>query len=253
MKASVILNPSESKRLIAKSIPELPVIKQALKEHKIVISLGTTNAYVAEELLDKKISKENFIAGFNDEQNNVNLSEKISSPIVIERGKAVDKSPGEIRDELEPEDVFLKGGNALDPEGIVGVMVGAKDGGTVGKNMGHVVSRGTNLVIPIGLEKTIEGSVPRISEEVGNEEFDRTMGSSVGLWPLYGTVITEIEAIELLTGTNSFQIAAGGVGSGRGSVTLGITGPEEKVDRSFELVEKIKGEPPLNPKGRYAK
>ena len=43
---------SASKRLIGKSIVNLDQIKEALKNHTIVIIAGTTNYYVAQELLN---------------------------------------------------------------------------------------------------------------------------------------------------------------------------------------------------------
>ena len=71
-KVLIVLTPSESKRLIAKGVRKLEEVERALEHGTIIIGLGTTNAYVAEELLnalqDKdedvaKIEKERFAAG----------------------------------------------------------------------------------------------------------------------------------------------------------------------------------------------
>ena len=62
--AMVTLNPAESKRLIAKAIAVLPEVKWALKNGTLVISWGTTNAFVVEEVLGKKItSRADFASG----------------------------------------------------------------------------------------------------------------------------------------------------------------------------------------------
>ncbi len=251
MKASIVLNPNESKRLIAKGVAQLPVIKEALKSGTVVIGFGSTNGYVAEELLGQSIDKDRFVAGFNDGVNNVTKPDKRDRELVIIEGELTDKTSGDVRDELTCRDVFIKGGNALDPYGVVGVMVGSKSGGTVGANMGYVVSCGVNLIIPIGLEKAIHNSVEEVSQEIGITKLDRYMGAPIGLWPLYGVVVTELEAIELLAEVRAFQIGAGGIAGGEGSVTLGVAGEKPEVKKIFELAEKIKGEPPISPRGAY--
>lgn len=56
MKQFMIIVPS-GKRLIAKSITALPQINKALINHTIVIVSGSTNGYIAEEILKKKSDK----------------------------------------------------------------------------------------------------------------------------------------------------------------------------------------------------
>ena len=51
MKMTVSLTVSESKRLIAKGIAQHPAVKAALENGIVAVAKGTTNAYVAEELL----------------------------------------------------------------------------------------------------------------------------------------------------------------------------------------------------------
>ncbi len=52
--ALVILNPSESRRLLAKATVALPEVQNAMKNGMIIIGRGITNAYVTEELLKTK-------------------------------------------------------------------------------------------------------------------------------------------------------------------------------------------------------
>jgi len=63
LKALVVLTSSECKRLIGMGVAALPEIKMALKSGLIVIIKGTTNSYVAEEILGKPIDKANFRRG----------------------------------------------------------------------------------------------------------------------------------------------------------------------------------------------
>ena len=57
MKAQLTLNPSESKRLIAKALLRHAKISRALSSGVLVINLGSTNAYVAEELFFRGLVK----------------------------------------------------------------------------------------------------------------------------------------------------------------------------------------------------
>ena len=59
-------------------------------------------------------------------------------------------------------------------------------------------------------------------------------------------VITEIDAIKILTGADSTHISSGGVGGSEGSVTLVVDGFEPEVKAVFNLLDEIKGEPAVN-------
>ena len=72
MKASVVLSAGAAKRVIAKGVAVLPVVKNALVKGTIVITLGTTNAIVAEEILGRAIDRGAFAAGFIDDRFNIN-------------------------------------------------------------------------------------------------------------------------------------------------------------------------------------
>src|SRR5512141_3251492 len=58
------LKPAESKRLIAKAVASLPIVRRAKEHGRLIVSMGTTNAFVAEELLGESVEKYNFAAGF---------------------------------------------------------------------------------------------------------------------------------------------------------------------------------------------
>jgi len=51
----VTLTPSEAKRLIGKAVAMMEPVRAAFKDGTIVICPGTTNAYVAEEILGTRI------------------------------------------------------------------------------------------------------------------------------------------------------------------------------------------------------
>jgi len=63
--------------------------------------------------------------------------------------------------------------------------------------------------------------------------------------PVRGEVVTEIEALKILTGVEGKHIASGGVGESAGAVVLIIEGAVKNVKKAIALIESIKGEPPL--------
>ncbi|HAJ28233.1 MAG TPA: hypothetical protein DCG53_13490, partial [Syntrophus sp. (in: bacteria)] len=63
MQAMFTLTPAESKRLIGKGVAALPEIQHAQKNGYLLVGRGSTNAYILEELLGKKIKKEGYTAG----------------------------------------------------------------------------------------------------------------------------------------------------------------------------------------------
>jgi hypothetical protein len=72
--------------------------------------------------------------------------------------------------------------------------------------------------------------------------FDYGMGMPCGLYPVRGgTTVTEIQAVEILSGANTTVISAGGVGGAEGAVTLAIEGTDAQVKKAIEYVEQSKG------------
>ena len=56
VQSGAILTVAESKRLIAKAVAQMPIVKNALANGMVIIIKGTTNAYVAEEITGQKVS-----------------------------------------------------------------------------------------------------------------------------------------------------------------------------------------------------
>lgn len=232
----ITLTPRESKRIIAMGVKKLPVVQQALKTGIILITLGSTNAYVAEELTGRKIDHFGYGAGYIDGTTTVVPQDKRLPMLALKNGKEVNGEA--IIKEMTSQDVVIKGANALDPRGVAGVMMANPQGGTTGSILGAVMARGINLVIPVGLEKSIPYSVVEISKKIGIQRCSKATGLPVGMMPLCGTVITEVEALTLLGAEDVFPIGAGGVAGGEGSITLCVMG--DKVEEIFELVQKVK-------------
>jgi hypothetical protein len=144
-----------------------------------------------------------------------------------------------------PDDVFIKGANAIDPEGNAGIFAAGLKGGTIGMAWPIVTPRGAHLIMPVGLEKMIP-SVLDASKHTGVYHFKYSLGLPVKVVPVVTSkVVTEIQALALLAGVKATHVASGGVGGSEGAVVLSLEGNEASVEKAFELIKSIKGELPV--------
>ena len=164
MKALVILTPSESKRLIAKAVASMDIVKDPLKNGIVVVIKGTTNSYVAEEILGRKIDKDRYARGIVIPERLTSIPPGSQIPdIILEKGKVrgdlvlgpMGKGTQDVFEVLKAGDVIIKGANALDPNWTAGIYLGDPYAGTIGLAMRVAFARGISLVIPVGLEKLI--------------------------------------------------------------------------------------------------
>jgi hypothetical protein len=246
----VTLTPSEGKRLIGKAVAALEPVQTALRNGTIIITIGTTNAYVFEELMGKKIENKGlFAAGVVTAKGcGLTVPEKRYKHQVIVKGKVTEMETSELPKVLSgmgPSDVFIKGANAIDPYGSAAVMLSGGAGGTMGACWGYISANGVQFVIPVGLEKLVPCSLIEAAQRTGNKRVDKALGLGVGLMVVSGEVITEIEAFSLLTGVEAIPIGGGGIDGGEGSRTFIIQGDEASIELCEATVKAIKGEPPL--------
>ncbi len=251
--AIVTLNPAESKRLIAKAVRVLPEVEAARKKGTMVIAWGSTNALVAEEILGRTIThKTDFASGVICEgELKANHTDTKIMPFVLKDGKPTETHQKAALSEFKPGDVFIKGANAVDNNGDIGILVAAHHGGSAQEAWFAVVGRGGHFICPVGLEKLIP-SVNKASQKCGIFHFKYSMGLPTALVTFSNAkVITEIQAIRVLTGASATHVASGGIGGSEGAVTLVLEGEAPVLEQAFELVKSIKGEPPLPPPRKY--
>ena len=95
--------------------------------------------------------------------------------------------------------------------------------------MPYIVARKVHLVIPVGLEKLVAGDIVDLTLKMREpmESLPAPSGRSSSLFPghiipsmwlLTGEIVTELEAIKILTGATAFQSSAGGVSGAEGGV-----------------------------------
>jgi hypothetical protein len=246
----IALTPAASKRLIARGVARLPEVQRALKHGTIVIALGTTNAFVAEELVaalpgaQSKLEKGRYAAGVVTSSGLciVPKSDRLNE-VIIKNGRVSVATLEAALAELSAGDVFIKGANALDPTGTAGILMANRQGGTIGSALGIIMSRGVHFIIPVGLEKTVLYPLAEASKRLGIERCYKALGWPVGVMPVHGKVITEVEALKLLGADDAFSIGAGGVHGGEGSVILCVEGSRDKLDELMTLAIELKGEP----------
>lgn len=246
-----LITPAAGKRLIAKGLVEHTAFKHVLKSGTLVIIAGTTNGYIAEEILSKinqleEFSRKKFFRGIilppgapltdsgRIKDENRFLGDVVIKDGIWDKGKTI----FDVVDELKEGDIILKGANALNyQKEQVGIFIGDPRGGTIGAAIQAVVGRRVSLIIPTGLEK-------RTYEDLNEVALKLNVPGAHGprLLPVAGKIVTEIEAINILTGAKAYQIAGGGVSGAEGSIWLAVDGNDEQLESAQKLINTVIGE-----------
>jgi len=253
MKAELSLTPAEGKRLIAKAVACMENVQYAYKNGILIIATSTTNAYVAEELMCKEIpNKGMFTAGVVTKEGlGITVADGRYDHYVFVEGELTECTTPQLVPYLAkmgPDDVFIKGANAIDPFGSAGILLHGSGGGTIGTAWGYITRNGIQCVIPVGLEKLVPVSLTDAAMRVGANALDKCMGFPCGMMVIQGQVITEMEAFKLLFGIEAIPIAGGGIDGGEGSKIFLLEGESEAVTTAYEFVTALKGEPALKTK-----
>jgi len=254
VRSQVTLTTSESKRLIARAIIKSDIFDRAYKKGKIIIHPSSTTYFILKELnivLPDKVWVIGMITpdGGYRESNCQVKSTTLRDPFefrhswILKDGKLQKKKTlKEILEDMTPEDIYIKGANALDCKGISAVLIGSEAGGTISRVIAYSKKRNFKILVPIGLEKLIPCSVIDASKEAGVKKMNFSMGMPCGLLPIRdGYVTTEIEAIKILSGADAFPIASGGLGEAQGAITMVIKGNKEQIELINNYINGIKG------------
>ena len=267
MRAQVTLIPTESKKLIGKAVARLDVVQRALAEGTIVLHPSSSTYFIVEELLGKRPDTNFWVAGIVCPKGTcVEMGAGVGQKSVVAEqpeGIAVVDNPlayrmfwvirggelssgstlGELLDQMGPKDVYIKGVNALDVDGNVGVLIGnLTEGGTIARAVARARDRGFHLIFPVGLEKLIPVSIKQAAKEALRKTYTYSMGVACNLFPCEGgLVVTELKAIEILAEATAIPISAGGLGGAEGAVTLVIKGEDEQVNQAISYLEECKG------------
>jgi len=248
MRAVFALNPWESKRLIGRAVARLPEVQYALEHTQMVIAHGSTNVYVAEEVLGYCPERDKYVSGqiINGTNCQTEPSEK-PGILRLVKGQPVPPVPTmeETLADWDDTCVFIKGTNAVDTDFNAAVFNAHASAGTIGFAYGKICGMGIPLIVPIGLEKLIP-SVKEASNQLGHARVDYFNGQKIGMLPLINAkVITEIQAFDILYSLPAVHVGGGGVSGSEGTVVLSVNGENAAVEKAIAEIESIKGEPPL--------
>ncbi len=260
------LTVSAGKRLIAKAVLALPEMVAAWENGTIVVMAGSTNGYVVEECLrkagvDLPFDRTSFVRGVTTAPgrkiperagaygtasgNDPNQPGSPSKPVfpgdlVIERGAPrFGQTIFDVAAGLKAGDVVLKGANAVQlSRRQAGILIGHPEMGTIGPILQAVLGRRVSLVVPAGLEKRVEEDINDLARLMNSPE---TAG--VRLMPVMGEIVTELEAISLLTGATARLVSAGGVCGAEGGTWLALTGTTEQLAAAGALLRGLTREP----------
>jgi len=246
MKAEVVLTVSESKRLIARGVASLPFIQEKMQQGIIVVTSGSTNAYLYEELTGQSIDKRAYLTGrTTPAKAKAAWGVEPLADLVLVDGKP-DPSLNRFTalEKMQQGDVYVKGANALNyGVGVAGIAIGHPTGGTIGGAIGSIIAKKLRLLIPVGLEKEVPFDIAEASALIA--EPDERLGPVHALWAVSGLIYTEIEALEELAGVEVYPVGAGGIAGAEGGLRLLVVGTPETVRAAVEIVEGIQGEPPI--------
>lgn len=242
MKAMVSLTPAEGKRLIAKAIATMPQVMLAKEQGRILVKGGTSASAVAEELVGVplKISGRISPRGFRATRG---LECAAPHCMLIEKGvwRGVDGELPEVVASLSHDDVVVTGANVIDAFGGAAVIAGAPLGDRPGAVISGIMSEGLTVILAVGLEKLIPGTVWQAVQAAGRKSADLSTGMAVGLMPIAGQIVTEIEALKLLAPVECQVIAKGGIDGAEGATSIAFWGGERDVRSLFRLVKDLKG------------
>lgn len=238
------LTVAQGKRLIAKGIVANESVQSKLQKGMVIITRGTTNTYIAEELVALAEPRGAFVTGKITPHGQADFSKDIAkrADIIIIDGKVVDMPYGEALARCSDGDIVFKGANLLNYErGQAGVCIGRADAGTVGAFAPYLSSGAVRWVIPVGLEKDSSFDLLSISDMLA-ENTERRERTTLLWTTATADIYTEIEAIREFGDVDVMPIAKGGIAGAEGGVSLLLCGTKAEVERAKAAVATVLGE-----------
>ena len=146
-----VITPSMGKRLIGKGMAAHPAIAEVLDTGTLVVIAGSTNGYVAEEILAATGQADRFTRiGYrrgevfppNFDASTAEKGQLAGDVVLVKGVRQDDKTIFDVAEDLKRGDVILKGANALDLDNLhAGVLIGDPKAGTAGAAIAAAVAR----------------------------------------------------------------------------------------------------------------
>jgi len=258
MLAQIVLTPAESKKLIAKAVAGLEAVQLAVKNGIVALHPSSSTYFIVEEITGSKPKTNYWVCGVVTPRGMcVEMAMVLGSGLTPREDKA---DPGDLQGtwviekgqlggeeklssllyRMTASDVYVKGVNALDPEGNVGILFGLE--GSMGYIQAARRKRNFTIIYPAGLEKLIPIPVKQAAKEAKFTRYESGMGMPVGLFPCPpGVTVDEVRAIQILSGASAIPVASGGLGGAEGAITLVLKGKSDEVKKALDFVEQSKG------------
>lgn len=239
----VFLTPAAGKRLIAMALARHPQVVRAMERGTLLIVAGTTNGYVAEEVLramgDTDFDRKRFFRGIVRRESIPKSAGALEGDVIIQRGKRIrGKTIYDVIGGMGAGDVILKGANAVNlASGETAILCGNPTSGTIGAIYGAVIGRRALLITPVGVEKRVEEPVHDLCMLT-----NRADASGLRLAPSIGEAFTELDAMVHLTGVRPHLVAAGGVCGCEGGAFFQCEGTQEQLNCLTEYIRQVNRE-----------
>ena len=235
------LTVNEGKWLIAEAVSRMAPVRQALEKGSVVFKGGTTVSCVSELITGTALR----VSGRNT-PNGAKSAKTLESSIhtlLWKDGKAqsLDDSVIDGLLELKADDVLIIGANIIDSDGNAALLAGSPAGATPGRALSTMTTEGFNVIIAAGLEKLVPGKVGDSVRSAGRKGVSSAYGMACGLLPLFGKVVTELEAVRILSDVEVSVIGRGGVLGAEGGVLLQASGEDEQILILESIVQRCKG------------
>ncbi len=166
--AVVVIQQETGRRLIGKAVSQLPRVKSAAASRRMAIVGGSTTRHVVKSLTGEDPGRDEFAVGWikNFLLGETPADGRGPGAFLFNKGEISRGWPGDLLNEFAANDIYIKGANALDSDGNIGILMASPVGGTIGAATSIVMSRGAELIIPISLQKLIP-SIPDIGGLLG--------------------------------------------------------------------------------------
>jgi len=182
--ALIVLPPDTARRLIGRAVAELPQLKKAMVNGRIIIAGSGTTRHVVRSLLGEDPGHAAFTIGWiqGGAFTETPAKGRGPGPYLIEHSHVSRGWSEPLLEQFEAGDIYIKSGNAIDAQGNVGILLGSPVGGGIGSALPVIYARGAELIIPISLTKLVP-SVPAAGGKLGQQRLSRATGLRTGISP----------------------------------------------------------------------
>jgi hypothetical protein len=119
----------------------------------------------------------------------------------------------------------------IDVYGNAAMLAGSPAGNACGRAVSAMTGEGFHVIVAAGLEKLIPGTVRDSILQVRRKGIAHSQGMACGLFPVFGQIITELEAVRLLADVEVCLIGRGGIDGAEGGCVFQVRGMPEELEK----------------------